>query len=230
MNEIIRFLKNYEILIYIVLGTLAVWQIRKFLLAWEELRSAAFGLEKESAQSRLNSAAVVLVVLLAMTVAEYGLVTYLAPTIPDAQPLPTPTLDLLATPTTTLLPPAEGAEPTLQPTEASGGTPGISGCRPGEVMITSPEPEATVSGIIEIEGTVDIPDFGFYKFEIAPADSQNWLTIQASDLPAVEEQLGFWDTTQLEPGDYQLRLVVTDNQGTELDPCEVSLYVEAPRE
>jgi hypothetical protein len=97
-------------------------------------------------------------------------------------------------------------------------------------MITSPEPEATVSGIIEIEGTVDIPDFGFYKFEVAPADSQNWLTIQASDLPAVEEQLGFWDTTQLEPGNYQLRLVVTDNQGIELDPCEVSLYVEAPRE
>lgn len=230
MNEVLRFLKNYEILIYIALGTLAVWQIRKFLMAWEELRAAAFGLEKESAHARLNSAAAILVVLLLLTVAEYGLITYIAPSLPDVQPLPSPTLDLLATPTFTIAAPAEEEQINPDSTAIPEETPGLSGCVPGEVMITYPEPNTVVSGIIEMEGTVDIPDFGFFKFEVAEETTQNWLTIQAGDTPRVEEQLGFWDTTQLEPGNYQLRLVVTDNIGDQRQSCTVSIVIEPPRE
>ncbi len=230
MNEVLRFLKNYEILIYIALGTLAVWQIRKFLLAWEELRAAAFGLEKESAQARLNSAAAILVVLLLLTVAEYGLITYIAPSLPDVQPLPSPTLDLLATPTFTIAAPTEEEQINPDSTAIPEETPGLSGCVPGEVMITYPEPNTAVSGIIEMEGTADIPDFGFFKFEVAEETTQNWLTIQAGDTPRVEEQLGFWDTTQLAPGNYQLRLVVTDNIGDQRQPCTVSIVIEPPRE
>ncbi|NOH04264.1 MAG: hypothetical protein HND47_20955 [Chloroflexi bacterium] len=37
--------------------------------------------------------------------------------------------------------------------------------------------------------------------------------------------LGRWDTTALTPGDYQLRLVVVDNQGTLLSPCIVPVRV-----
>ncbi|TFG49112.1 MAG: hypothetical protein E4H33_02955, partial [Anaerolineales bacterium] len=64
MNELLRYLKDLEYLIYIVIGLFAVWQARKFYLAWEELRAAAYGLEKESAQLRLNKSAALLVVLL----------------------------------------------------------------------------------------------------------------------------------------------------------------------
>ena len=93
-------------------------------------------------------------------------------------------------------------------------------------MITYPENNSTVNGIIEIEGTVNIPDFGFYKFEISSPNSGTWLTIQAGDAPKTDENLGFWDTTQLEPGNYSLRLVVIDNQGVPKEPCAVEIYVE----
>lgn len=230
MNEILRYLKDLEFLIYIILGIFTVWQLRKFYLAWEELRASAFGLEKESAQARLNRSAALLVVLLFLATAEFGLVSFIIPAIPGVEPLPTATLDLLATPTITL-----AVEPV--PTSSDGqetplpGTEIIQiGCIPDEVMITFPENNSTVRDIIEVEGTVNITDFGFYKFEISQADSDTWLTIQAGDSPKDDEMLGFWDTTQLEPGNYYLRLVVIDNQGIQREPCAVYVYIEPPSE
>ena len=102
MNEFLRYLKELEFLIYIILGIFTVWHLRKFFSAWEELRAAAFGLEKESAQVRLNRSAALLVVLLFLATAEFGLVSFIIPAIPGVEPLPTATLDLLATPTITL--------------------------------------------------------------------------------------------------------------------------------
>jgi hypothetical protein len=230
MYEILRYLRDLEYLIYIVLGSLAVWQLRKFYLAWEELRAAAFGLEKESAQLRLNRSAALLVVLLFLGTAEFGLVSYIIPSMPGVNPIPTPTVDLLATPTTTL--PAaetpEGVPPTIMPPQ---GTADFStGCIENEVMITYPENNSTVSGIVEVEGTVNVTDFGFYKFEISAAETNTWLTIQAGDQLKEEEILGFWDTGQLNPGNYYLRLVVVDNQGIQLEPCSVYLYVDISSE
>jgi len=228
MYELLGYLRDLEYLIYIVLGSLAVWQLRKFYLAWEELRAAAFGLEKESAQLRLNRSAALLVVLLFLVTAEFGLVSFIIPAMPGVNPLPTPTIDLLATPTSTLVP-----SPDPDTTPASISPPLATdmiqtGCIANEVMITYPENNGTISGIVEIEGTVNIPDFGFYKFEISAADSNNWLTVQAGDKPKEDEMLGFWDTTQLQAGNYYLRLVVIDNQGIQLDPCTVYLYIDVP--
>lgn len=226
MNELLRYLKDYEYLIYLIIGGFAFWQIRKFYLAWEELRAAAFGLEKESAQMRLNRSAALLVVLLFLGTAEFGLVSFIIPSIPIANPLPTATLDLLASPTTTIAPVDETPVPAVQDTPLAGTAIIQAGCVPEELMITYPENNTTVSGIIEIEGSVNIPDFGFYKFEISSSNSDTWLTIQAGDSPKNDEMLGFWDTTQLNPGNYTLRLVVIDNQGIQQEPCAVDLYVE----
>ena len=228
MYEILRYLRDLEYLIYIVLGSLVVWQLRKFYIAWEELRAAAFGLEKESAQLRLNRSAALLVVLLFLSTAEFGLVSFIIPAMPGVNPLPTPTVDLLATPTSTLV-----SSPSLEITPQSVSPPqgteiNQTGCIANEVMITYPENNSTVSGIVEIEGTVNIADFGFYKFEISAAETNSWLTVQAGDKPKEDEMLGFWDTTQLQPGNYDLRLVVIDNEGIQLDPCAVYLYVDLP--
>ena len=225
MIEFLRYLKDLEYLIYIVIGGFAVWQIRNFYLAWEELRAAAFGLEKESAQTRLNRSAALLVVLLFLVTAEFGLVSYIIPSIPGVDPLPTATIDLLATPTATIVI-EEASTPEAQVTAIPGTAVVQSGCLPEVLIITFPENGSTVSGIIEIEGTANIPDFGFYKFEVSALNSENWLTIQAGDSPKTEGALGFWDTTQLEPGNYSLRLVVVDNQGIAQDPCAVDVYVE----
>ncbi len=230
MEDILRYLKNYELAIYIILALVAVWQIRKFFLAWEELRAAAFGLERESAQSRLNRTAGVLVFLLMVAVFEYALVTFVVPNVEGANPLPSPTVDLLATPTSTL-PPATPTSSTPQPVEGQAPeAESATGCVPGEVMISSPEDGETIRDIVEVMGTADIPDFGFYKFEVSKVDTQSWLTIQAQDEVKRKEKLGFWDTTQIEPGPYDLRLVVFDNLGNQREPCVISIYVDEPSE
>ncbi len=105
MEEALGFFRAFETWIYLLLGLGGLYYIRKFVLAWQELRSASFGLERESAQSRLNQSASILVLLLTMAVTEFILVSFIAPAMPGPIGLPTPTLNLLATPSITL--PAE---------------------------------------------------------------------------------------------------------------------------
>ena len=228
MEEVLRFFNNYEIIVYLGLGILAAWHVRKFILSWQELQAAAFGLEYESAQGRLNRAAGILVFLFVVGVVEFGLVTFVVPVYPEIEPLPTSTLDLLATPTTTL-PVTESVPQEELAVEMAEQIP-EAGCIPEEVMITYPENDATVRDIIEVRGTVNVPNFGFYKFEIAPPGTDDWLTIQAGEDIVIDGVLGNWDTTQLEPGSYNLRLVVADNEGNHREPCVVSVYVEQPTE
>jgi hypothetical protein len=168
--------------------------------------------------------------VLFLVTAEFGLVSFIIPAIPDVEPLPTATIDLFATPTTTLVEDSGTLDAAPQETLSPESDILQAGCIPEEVMITYPENESTVRDIVEVEGTVNIADFGFYKFEISRGDSNNWLTIQAGDSPKEDEMLGFWDTTQLETGNYYLRLVVVDNQGLQREPCTVYLYVDAPSE
>ena len=226
MIEFLRYIRDVEYLVYFILGALAVWQLRKFFIAWEELRAAAFGLEKESAQGRLNRSAALLVVLLFLSAAEFGLVAYIIPAVPGVDPIATPTIDLLATSTVTIAP-EEIPEQTATPISGQSGTQSVpENCIPAEVMITYPEHNSTVSGVIEIEGTANIENFGFYKFDLSPANSGTWQTIMGGDRPRIEEVLGFWSTSGLDPGNYSLRLVVLDNQGIQRDPCVIDLTVK----
>ncbi len=228
MEEFLRYSRAYEMWVYLGLGVLALWHIRKFILAWMELRGALFGMERESAQARLNQAATMLVLVLIMMVAEFTLVSFVAPSIPGAVPLPSPTLDLLATPTITL----PALEPALQeaevtPTPVASEEPVGEGCSPGQVMLTAPQDGERISGLVTLEGTADTPNFGFYSYEIARPGETIWLPVQVGQQPVRDGQLGTWDTSALAPGDYMLRLVVTDNQGIALTPCVIQVLVDA---
>lgn len=232
MEEALRFFKTYEAIIYLVLGALAIWEIRKFALAWEEMRGAAFGLERENAQSRLNNAAVKLVLILAMAMLEFVAVSFIVPTVPGAMPLSTPTIDLLATPSVTLPPSTPGTigtESTLTPLPP-GTTPQTSGCVPDKLMITSPANGEQISGQVKLTGTVDLPNLGFYKYEVKYPTDIIWLTVQAGRGVKNEEELGEWDTRTLLPGDYLLHLVAVDNQGLNIGVCEIQVRVVAPSE
>lgn len=228
MEAALRFVRDNEIIIYLILGSFAAWFLRKFVLAWRDLREAAFGLERETAQGRLNWAASILVFLLILGVVEFALVSYVVPTIPGAAPLFTPTLDLLATPSVTLDPNStpEATTPIPGPTLP----PGESACVPGQINITTPENGSTVRDVINIIGSANTPNFGFYKYETALINDPTWLTIQAGNTIVENDILGTWNTTRLDPGDYYLRLVVTDNTGQSLPPCMVQVRVEAPLE
>jgi hypothetical protein len=226
MEQVLQFFRVYELWIYIILGILLLWQIRKFILGWEELRGAFFGLEREAAQSKVNSAAIMVVLLIIMAVAEFTVVTFVIPTLPGANPLPTTTLDLLATPTITLPASTQKPNETQQTTPTPGEIAAASGCNPGQVNLTSPLNGDTVKGSITILGSADIPNFGFYTLQIARPGDTVWLPKQVGQQPVKNSTLGTWDTTLLTPGAYMLRLVVTDNVGNELTPCAIQLTVE----
>ena len=231
MEEALRFFRTYELWVYLLLSLVGFIYVRKFIQAWQELRGAAFGLERDNAQSRLNQAASILVLLLTMAIAEFVLVSYVAPAVPGAIPLLTPTLNLLATPTSTLpaesTQPIEGILPTSTPITSSLSIPG-GGCVPDQVMISYPKDGDEISGAVEITGTVDIPNFGFYKLEMKRPEENNWLTILAGNQIRRGEILGIWNTSLLPPGYHQLALVVTDNQGKSMPPCVIQLRVTNP--
>jgi hypothetical protein len=228
MEEALRFFKTYETIIYLGLGGLAIWEIRKFILAWEEVRNAAFGLERESAQGRLNKTAIMLVVLMMMATAEFTLVSFIVPSVPGATPLLTPTINLLATPTITLvasIPESEEQEIEATSLPISAQPEFESGCIPDEVMITEPAHGDSVSGQITLVGTADIPNFGFYKYEVTRPGESIWLPIQAGREIRNDEPLGDWDTGVLPQGAYLLRLVVSDNQGNDVGTCVIQVNV-----
>jgi len=228
MEQAFQFFRDYEIWIYVILGVLALWQVRKFSLAWEELRGAFFGLEREAAQARVNSAATMVVILIIMAVAEFTLVTFVVPTIPGANLLPTATLDLLATPTTTLPAPTQNPNetPGITPTPAE--VPAAEGCAVGQVNLTSPLNAERVNGSITVRGSADIPNFGFYTLQIAHPGDAIWLPILVGQEMVKNDVLGTWETSTLTPGEYMLKLVVTDNVGTVLTPCTIQVTVEPP--
>ena len=224
MEQILQLFSIYEVWIYGILAILAIWQARKFAVAWNELRGTIFGMEREAAQARLNQAATMLVLVIIMAIAEFTLVSIVIPSMPGASPLPTATLDLLATPTTTLAPVSGESEeggPTATPSEL----PAAEGCTPGQINFTRPLNGDQVTGMISLQGTANIPNFGFYTYEIARPGETVWLPLQVGRQPVVNDVLGIWDTVALEPGDYMLRLVVTDNIGTALNPCAIQVRV-----
>ncbi len=226
MDGLLRFLRMYEIGVYLVLAVGGCVFLRKFFVAWQELRDAAFGLERESAQSKLNLAAGELVIVLFFMIAEFALVSFIAPNVPGATPLLTSTLDLLATPTITLVAQGTGLAGEGLPVGATQALETVTtGCTPGQVEISEPVDGSEIKGIVEIHGSASIADFGFYKLEMKTTDQTDWLTILAGNETKQNASLGSWNTSLLTPGEYNLSLVVVDNQGQSLPGCIIKVRV-----
>jgi hypothetical protein len=219
MGPVYRTLANYEPLIYIALAIGALFAFRRMWRSWREWRDSVYGLEREFALRRLVQASALAILILGLVFAEFFIATFIAPSLPASDIMATATLDLLVTPIGTLAPGVTA----LSVTQAVPS--GMSGCIPDEIMITSPGPGDEVSGTVNITGTADIPNFGFYKYEISAMGSQNWATIAANREPVRNEQLGEWNTASLTNGDYFLRLVITDSVGTVLEPCVIAVRV-----
>lgn len=223
MQSIFQFLIQYETWIYILLGILAFVYLRKLILAFIDWRNSVFGLERESAQKRFSLSLTFLGLLTFMALAVFVLVSFVAPSYPQYGLLLTPTLDILATPTATLEP---GVFPQLAPAQPTMAVVSQEGCLPEKIEWTFPKMGDELSGNVELKGTVNLPNLGFYKYEFAPMGSDNWVTIAAGDKIVVDQPLGgIWNTEQLIPGDYVLRLVVSDNQNQFLPPCLVSVRI-----
>jgi hypothetical protein len=223
MGPVYRTLASYEPLIYIALAIGAMFAFRRMWRSWREWRDSVYGLEREFALRRLGQATAAAFLVLALIFVEFFVATFIAPSLPASDILATPTLDLLLTPAGTLSP-EQATQSALSPVTQSVPS-GMSGCVPDRIMITAPKPGAEVSGTIEIIGTANVPNFAFYKYEVAPLGTQNWATISAERVSKKNEKLGEWNTVPLTNGDYFLRLVITDNVGKSLEPCVIAVRV-----
>ncbi len=226
MAEVLRFFVQYEAVLYFVLGLGGILYFYRFWLAWQELRLAVYGLEREGARSRLNQSAIVLFFLLVLAIIIFIMVTFVAATLPAQALLATPTLDLSLTSPFDQTPAAGGTLEFATATPLPTVSVNPAACVPNRLIISQPAAGETISGSVEVRGTVDIPNFGFYKFEVARAEEELWLTIQAGravvrDGVLVEN----WDTSRLPVGNYVLQLVATDSDGKELEPCRVPVHI-----
>jgi hypothetical protein len=223
MAVVYQFLGTYEVLIYIGLAIAGLITVRWLWQSWNEWRRAVYSLEREFALRRMSQSIAFVTVLLVLFCGEFVAASFVIPSLPASYFIPTPTLDLLSTPTGTIS--AELATQIALTPRPGAASVNASGCAVNTLNITAPKAGAEVKGKIDIHGTADIPNFGFYKYEVAPLNTDTWATISAGRSVVVDGLLGQWDTTALTPGDYQLRLVVTDNQGQSLPPCVIPLRV-----
>ncbi len=232
MAQALRFFVQYEAVLYFLVALIAILYLYRFWMAWQEIQSAIYGLEREAAQTRLNQTSLVLFILLIMALLVFSVVTFIVPTVPAQALLATPTLNLAleADVVDQTVTPASDDEIVLE-TATPLPTVSVDGalCDPDSSNISEPQAGDTISGFVEVSGTADITNFGFYKFEVARAAEELWLTIQAGRTIIREDVLvENWDTSRLPVGDYVLQLIVTDAEGNELDPCRIPVRIEAP--
>jgi hypothetical protein len=224
MEALFRFLAVYEILIYIILVVGLVVTFRWLWRAYHETQDAVYGLEQQIAMRHMTTAIVAILLIAMLALGELFIASFIVPDLPAVTFLLTPTVSLLSTPQNTLLP--ELATAFAGTAAITGGFQfDTSGCVPGEIMITSPSTGQDLKGIIKIFGKIEVQNLGFYKFEFTSRGLGNWATFYAGRTFESDQPIGVWDTSQLIPGDYQLRLVVTDNQGKEFPPCMITVRV-----
>ena len=232
MDAIVKFLADLEVPIYLILGVVAVIYLRRIALALDERKSSVFGLEREAAQTKVVSAATVMILVALLAVGEFIVATFLAGELAQQPLYATPTIAVLTTPTTTLpagpVPTDATPTPTLYPQAQIEGI--DSNCVADVLEISEPMHGDEVSGVVELTGSVNTPNFGSHEYEYSVMGQPNWQTIAAGSGMRTQASLGFWYTTNLEPGDYLLRLVALDNQGVRTEACVIMVKVSAPQE
>ncbi|MSP12700.1 MAG: hypothetical protein EXR62_07045 [Chloroflexi bacterium] len=215
---------------------------RQLLVARQERNQALFVLEREIATSKIGRSLAWMMFFLVLTGGMYGVQHYVAPQVAvflpaESSPVvgvqlsPTPSREI-GTPTKTSSPtvpplstipiisltpvlrtptpkPATSPAPTSPPLP-----PGVEACPGSVAKITSPAPGAQLNGNVQIFGNTVVPDFNFYKVEIAPQGSGNFTSI--SDVKRQQVAGGLmdvWNTNAVPAGAYSLRLTVVDVTG-----------------
>jgi hypothetical protein len=223
MEEIITFLQNSETGIYLLVGVLGLFAIRKLVSYWREGKRSTFGLERESTQRSFNASLVTVIILVLIAAMEFIVVSFVAPAMPKKVTVSTPTIDFLATLTVTVSSSGSEVPGTVIPTMTLANI--SEGCVVGKVEWTLPTAGERISGKVTLKGLVKVTDLGFYKYEYSPSGNETWTTIGANTAEVFEAT---WDVSGLSPGDYRLRLVVSDTQNRELPPCIIVVNIAAP--
>lgn len=97
----------------------------------------------------------------------------------------------------------------------------------GAPSITFPAAGETLRGVVNVTGTSAVDGFFFAEiaFSYASDPSGTWFLIQTSEQPVTEGLLAVWDTTSITDGEYNLRLRVSLQDGTQLEAVVTGLSV-----
>lgn len=230
MENLLRFLLKFEFLFYFIFGIVVLITIRKTIGEYKQWKIALFGLEKEVLQRQYVQSLTICIIFGIFILGLFSINTFISPSVPGVQQLPTPTVDLTAHPTvevTQTPTPQATAQGLIGTIEAIFG----QGCIPNQIDWTEPRTGDTISGVVILKGTVKVNNLGFFKYEFSPASNESWTTIAAGNQAVVADALGgSWDTSNMTPGDYLLRLVVTDSSNQPFPPCTIAIKIIAPPE
>jgi hypothetical protein len=100
-----------------------------------------------------------------------------------------------------------------------------------QVFITAPASGSTVTGIVGVVGTVQLPNFDRYEVQYGiGGNPQGWGWISGPHLAQVRDGLlTEWDTSHLAPGPYTLRVTAFDREQHRVE-ARVQVDVAAPTE
>jgi hypothetical protein len=231
MANLLKFLIQFEFFFYGILAVVLFIYLRKLFATYRQWKLAYFGLEKELAQAEFNQNLTVVIISLLMAAGLFVLTVIVAPSVPGVQTLATPTVNTTSQPSAEMTAPSAATIPSATTTgfiatlEAAYG----QGCVPDQINWTEPRSGSTISGTVILKGTVNVTSLGYYKYEFSPVGDETWTTVAAGNQPVQNDALGgSWDTSNMTPGDYLLRLVVTDSKNQEYPPCTIQIKITAP--
>ncbi|MEE8163474.1 MAG: CdaR family protein [Anaerolineae bacterium] len=142
---------------------------------------------------------------------------------PTRTPEPTETPKPTETPTPTPLHPTPTSTPVPSPTA----TPVLlAECPDPGARLTYPAVNAVLKGSVQILGSANVDNFGYYKFEFRHEGVSEWSFLQRFGEPVADGLLGVWDTSALPAGNYWFRLVVVRKDGNYLEPCQVPVIIQ----
>ncbi len=224
LDDILRGLVTFSTGIFILLGLGFVIYLQKFFKGLRTWQGSVFELEKDLAQRKLISASTGLTLILLLIIGEFLLITFINPRMSQVPDQTSRAINPLASPTTTL---SGVVDQTPQPVTITNDLQEdiVSECVEGILEITTPANGEQVSGTVELIGSVNVENFGSYKYEFSTTGTINWVTIAAGNQLKLDESLGFWYTSALTPGPYLLSLVPLNNLGEEMTPCVIIVEV-----
>ena len=215
MNSLFTFLVRYQNWIYAVLALILLIYLKKLIGAIQDWNSTIFGLEREYAQKKLNTALVMVIVSVLLLIAEFISVNYLISDRAAISPLSG--AEFLE----------QAVDSEIVASEAASDESGYrGGCEVGVLEWISPRQSEVIQGLYTLSATVNVPDMGFFRYDYAPLnDPTSWNAISAGNLPVIEGVLGPLATTEIENGDYILRLEVLSKTNEAWAPCDVSIRI-----
>jgi hypothetical protein len=248
MEQVLAILSEYQWLIYLVLGLILSFFLRRALLARRDGARSIFKLEQEQARTRYSRSVTVCAILLLLMAGVFLISNPVLPKpTPTPEPTPTETSGPLAAPTLTSTPepatitptatatkqrPTRPTRPTETPEADATEAPVVSpaACPNPSVRITYPGQNQVVQGNVPVRGTANIASFQYYKVEVGPGSNpkdHEWTVVGSlRQSPVSGGVLETFNSGAYADGTYTLRLVVVDQTGNYPEPCRVTIIVQ----